>query len=164
VSPALLDRYISAARKISRLAVGDASAPSTVETYKVSRFFVQDDRMNDDLPFGSRGGATIVHTFPADGEYELSIRLGMRFDNDAIQGLDAREELDFRLDGVRVKLFAVGGECIGSKEPRCVKSPGLAQASEYERTADDHLHVRFTATSGPHMIGVTFLKKNVAEA
>ena len=68
LSPALMERYVSAARKIGRLAVGRSPLVPTVETYKVPILLVQDDRMSDDLPFGSRGGIAIRHHFPVDGE------------------------------------------------------------------------------------------------
>ena len=74
VSPDLLDRYLSAANKITRLAVGDPSLQLGSATYQVSEYLLQDDRMSDDLPFGSRGGAAVRHYFPYTGEYVLKIR------------------------------------------------------------------------------------------
>ena len=161
-SPGLLERYMSAARKISRLAVGDPTQPPSIATYKVSPFLLQESRLSEDLPFGSRGGAAVRHNFPADGEYLLRVHLGRRFDNNAIQGLDVREQLDVRLDGVRLKLFDVGGECVGSDEPRCLLPPGVVPVSEYGRTADEHLHVRFTTRGGPRLVGVSFVDRAVA--
>jgi hypothetical protein len=64
VSPALLDRYLSAAHKIARLAVGIPPYKPTLDTYKVNILMVQDDQMSEDLPFGSRGGRAIHHNFP----------------------------------------------------------------------------------------------------
>jgi len=64
VSPMLMERYMSAARKISRLAVGDPSIRPDIKTYTLSTFLMQNERMNEDLPFGSRGGITIRHHFP----------------------------------------------------------------------------------------------------
>ena len=71
VSPALMERYLSAARKISRLAVGEEPLAPATENYSVNILKLQDDRMSDDLPFGSRGGIGIRHYFPVDGEYDL---------------------------------------------------------------------------------------------
>ena len=118
VSPGLLERYMIAAWKISRLAISDPTLGPTVETYKVSLLRDQDERMSDDLPFGSIGGTAIRHYFPFDGEYELRVGLARDFGIAVIGGLDNREQLDVRLDGARIKLFAVGGECVGSKELR----------------------------------------------
>ena len=161
-SPGLLERYMSAARKISRLAVGDPTQPPSIATYKVSPFVVQEGRISEDLPFGSRGGTVVRHNFPTDGEYLLRIRLGRRFDNDAIQGLAAREQLDVRLDGMRLKLFEVGGECVNSDEPRCLLPPGVVPVSEYGRTADAHLHLRFVTKGGPRLVGASFVNRAVA--
>ena len=69
VSPALLDRYLSAARKISRLAVGRQTTADSV-TYHRGRDWYQEDRMSEDLPFGSIGGIAVHHEFPVDGEYQ----------------------------------------------------------------------------------------------
>ncbi|HEV8316987.1 MAG TPA: DUF1592 domain-containing protein, partial [Vicinamibacterales bacterium] len=161
ISPGLLERYMSAARKISRLAIGHAAVGPSIDSYKISSYILQEDRVSEELPFGSRGGMVIRHHFPADGEYVLRIRLGRRFDNNAIQGLENREDLDVRVDGARVKRFEVGGECVGSKEPRCIKPPGIVEVSEYERFADDALHVRFHAKGGVRRVGVSFVKKAV---
>ena len=70
---------------------------------------VQDDRLSEDLPFGSRGGAAIRHYFPADGEYTVKIRLQTNL-YDYIRGLGEPHQLEVRLDGARVKRFTVGGE------------------------------------------------------
>src|SRR5262245_21783549 len=75
VSPALLDRYLSAASAVSRLAIGDAAIAPVVDTYRVSPRLVQDERTSDLLPFGSRGGIAIPHNFPVDGEYSFKVVL-----------------------------------------------------------------------------------------
>ena len=67
VSPMLLERYMSAAGKIARLATGSAGRETTTHAYTLSRYLRQNDRMSEDLPFGSRGGMAIRHTFPAGG-------------------------------------------------------------------------------------------------
>ncbi|MGH9785419.1 MAG: DUF1587 domain-containing protein, partial [Terriglobia bacterium] len=73
VSPSLLDRYLSAARKVADLAMGDPGIRPAVETHTVPRSLKQDGRMNEDLPFGSRGGVAVRHYFPLDGEYAIKI-------------------------------------------------------------------------------------------
>ena len=108
VSPALLERYMSTARKISRLAVGIAPIVPTVETYRIPLLMYQDDRLSEDLPFGSRGGIAIRHRFPVDGEYSLKLRLQRTY-TDYIRGLGTPQQLDVRVDGVLVKRFTVGG-------------------------------------------------------
>jgi uncharacterized protein DUF1592/uncharacterized protein DUF1588/uncharacterized protein DUF1585/uncharacterized protein DUF1587/uncharacterized protein DUF1595 len=168
ISPGLMDEYKLAAWKISRLAVGDPTIRSSVATYKVSRFLDQEFRVSEDLPFGSRGGTVINHTFPLDGEYVLKIALQRAYAQNVIKGLKEREEIDVRMDGAPVKLFAIGGECVGSKEPRCVAfQPKLNVASgvrvlpaEYDLYADKDLEVRFPAQGGPATITVAFVERN----
>jgi hypothetical protein len=133
-----------------------------VRIYTLPRTLVQLDRMSDDLPFRSRGGTVIRHYFPADGEYTVKIRMQRALNTNVIRGLANREQLDVRLDQARLTLFAIGGECVGSSEPRCRKPPGLVQASDYERTADDRLELRFAAKAGQHALGVAFVKRSAA--
>ena len=162
LSQGLLERYLLAAQKIAALATGAPARP-TVQTYKVPLALVQDDRVSEDLPIGSRGGAAIRHQFPLDGEYRVRIRLRRTFNNGVITGLAKREQLDVRLDGVRVASFAVGGECVGSKEPACVRPPTFGARttipSEYERTADSPLEQRFHVAAGNRLLGIQFLKR-----
>ena len=75
LSPALLERYLSAARTITRMAVGRPPSVPAIETYTLPGRLMQDDRADERLPFGSRGGAVITHNFPADGDYTVTIRL-----------------------------------------------------------------------------------------
>ncbi len=99
VSPALLENYLSAARMISRLAVGDTSRKPMVDVFKVERDMVQDERMSEELPFGSRGGTAVTYQFPVDGEYLFKIELKRQL-YDYIVGMGEPHQLDVRLDGV----------------------------------------------------------------
>jgi hypothetical protein len=162
LTPALLERYLLAARKIGRLAVGDPTIRPAISTYKMSLFKVQDYREGEDLPFGTRGGTAIRHLFPLDGEYVLRIRLRTNWSSPAIRGIENREQIDVRLDGARITLFNIGGECVGSKEPRCLGGDTATLAtSVYERTADQALEVRFPAKAGTRLVGVAFVNRNV---
>jgi cytochrome c551/c552 len=76
VSPEALDSYLTAANKISRLAVGDTSMTLGSGTYVVSKYYRQNERADEALPFGSQGGVAVRHYFPYDGEYVLKIRVG----------------------------------------------------------------------------------------
>src|SRR5262249_18482699 len=107
MSPGLLERYLSAAQKISRLAVADPAMKPIASTYKVSFFELQSDRENEDLPFGSRGGIAIKHYFPVDGEYTLKVRLQRSAANlgGAVRGLDEINRVDFLVDGVPVQSY-----------------------------------------------------------
>ena len=163
VTPALLERYLVAAQKISRLAIGDPTMRPAATTHTVSPFLVQWVHMNDDLPFGSRGGTVVRHYFPLDGEYVIKVNLRRNWSSPVIRGLEHREQIDLRLDDARVTLFTVGGECVGSKEPRCVKmDTGILFTSEYEATADDPLFVRVRVKAGMRQVSVAFLPRSAA--
>src|SRR5215472_12458545 len=106
VSPLLMERYLSAAAKISRMAVGDTTLPASYQTYTVPRALAQQDRMNETMPFGSRGGTSVRYFFPVDGEYEISVGL-QRGRYDQFLGLERERKLDLRLDGQRLELFTI---------------------------------------------------------
>ena len=164
VAPAMLDRYLLAAQKISRLAVGDRTMRATRESYRVSPYIVQQDRVSDQLPFMSRGGTVIRHYFPVDGEYVVRILLQRRFGAGTVNGVDKREQLDVRLDGARIKLFSVGGECVGSTEPKCIPRVSTDfPHTDYELTADEGLEVRFPVKAGPRLVGIAFARRNTAQ-
>ena len=159
VSPALLDRYIFAARKISRLAVGDPAIEPTTETYVLPSMRFQDRRMSEDLPFGSRGGVAIRHNFPLDGEYD--VRIGLRRQlYDYVRGLQNRQQIEVRLDGERVAAFTIGG-APGTPPPRTFAGAVLGDRAweEYALHADEHLEVRIAARAGPRVLGVSFVQR-----
>jgi len=166
VSPVLMERYMSAARKISRLAIGSASARVTSEEYHISENRAQDSRLNDDLPFGSRGGIAIRHHFPLDGEYVLKIRL-QRDRTNFIRGLLGEpHQLDVFLDGVRLESFPVGGERHGATGLLHTRTGniymGEPEQNDYELSgAEEGLQVRFPAQAGTRLVGVTFLRKTL---
>ncbi len=162
MSPTLLGRYMFAARRISQLAVGDPTIGPAVETFNLSRGLRQDQRMNEGLPYGTRGGTLIRHYFPLDGEYLVKIRLGRNFTNSRIRAIRTREEIDVLLDGALVTRFTIGGECndADSDSPLCTGS-GIYRTSPYHLTADDTLEVRFSASAGMHDLGVAFVRKSV---
>ena len=153
LSPALLERYMSAAGKISRLAVGDPAIRPAMQTYSIPQTLLQRERMGEGMPFGTRGGAAVQHYFPADGEYEIRIRL-QRTHASQIRGLGEPNDIELRLDRRRVRQFTVGGD--GPRDPWSA----VPSASPYEQTADDKLVSRFSVTAGPHDLAVMFPKKS----
>ncbi|MBI3894433.1 MAG: DUF1592 domain-containing protein [Acidobacteria bacterium] len=160
ISPLRLERYLSAARKITRLAIGEPKVSPIVETYNLHKFLLQEDRMSEDLPFGSRGGIAVRHYFPLDGEYVIKIVL-QRDDRDRVKGLVEPHQLDVRLDGARVKLFTIGGEHKGKSAPIFSTAGGGDPEQElYELTADEVLEVRFQAKTGMRLVGVSFIQEN----
>ena len=158
VSPALLDRYLFAARRIARLAVGDPTAAPATETYGLPRMRFQDQRMSEDLPFGSRGGIAVRHDFPADGEYEIRVRLRRQL-YDYVRGLQNRQRLEVRLDGARVAAFLVGG-APGNPPPRTFAGAvaGDPAWEEYALHADRHLALRVPVRAGARAVGVSFVQ------
>ena len=96
LSPTLLDRYISAAQKISRLAVGTPSRSPGGDTIRVRADVTQEEHV-EGLPIGTRGGILIRYTFPQDGEYDVQVRL-TRDRNEQVEGLHEPHELEVLLD------------------------------------------------------------------
>ncbi|HEY3147087.1 MAG TPA: DUF1592 domain-containing protein, partial [Dongiaceae bacterium] len=142
LSPTLLNRYISAAGKISRLAVGAPRRAPGGDTFRIRPDLTQEEHV-EGLPLGTRGGALLPYTFPRNGEYEIQIRL-TRDRNEEVEGLREGHELEVLLDRERVKLFTVA-------PPKGDKN--------FEKV-DAHLKVRVPVTAGPHQLGVTFLKNS----
>ena len=158
VSPALLDRYIFAARRIARLAVGDPAVGPATATYGVPSMRFQDQRMSEELPFGSRGGLAVLHDFPADGEYEIRIRLRRQL-YDYVRGLQYRQRLEVRVDGARVGEFSVGG-APGTPPPRTFAGAvaGDSAWEEYALHADERLALRVPVRAGSRKVGVSFVQ------
>ena len=160
LSPAHLERYLAAARDISRLAVGDESlarVPSTA-TYKVPKLLEQDVRVAEDLPFGSRGGIAVRHTFPRDGEYVFRVRLRRQV-YDYIVGMGHPQRLDIRIDGVRITRFTVGGEATGTPGPLTWNGEIVGETpwELYMHAADAGLEVRTRVSAGPHLVSASFV-------
>ena len=161
ISPDLVARYLSAARRISRLAVGIPPIGPTVATYRVHPGLVQDDRQDDLLSFGSRGGIAIRHFFPVDGEYTIRIRLHRNF-SDYIIGFAAPQELDVRVDGALVTRFTVGdADAVGQMAPLSFAGniAGDPDWEYYMNTGDAHLEARFPARAGQRTVGVSFVRR-----
>ena len=148
VSPMLTERYLSAARKVSRLAVGDTSLAPSTEIFAVDKYLKQDERVSDDLPFASRGGLAVRHTFPVDGDYVVKVYLSRTYDG-RLRGLAHRNEIEVRLDGALVDTIVVGG--------RAIDDDGNPQRLDYRNSADDGQEVRFTVPAGPHLLAVSFV-------
>jgi hypothetical protein len=162
VSPMLIERYLSAAKRISRVAVGMASGGTSRDTYQAITYEVEDDQTNssDELPFGSRGGVAVRHTFPVDAEYEISVRL-RRNGYDYIVGSAEPHQIDVRIDGERVDRFTIGGENKGTPAPLGFAGnlPGSSDWVHYATTLDDKLKVRVAVKAGARVVGVSFVAR-----
>ena len=142
LSATLLNRYLSAAQTISRLAVGRVSQTPREDIFRIRPDITQDAHI-EGLPIGTRGGTLIAYNFPLDGEYEIQVRL-MRDRNEEVESLRESHELEVMVDRQRMAIFIV-------------KPP---QEGESHQTLDAHLKTRITTTAGPHDVGVAFLAKS----
>ncbi len=140
LSPTLLSRYIRAAEKISRLAVGTRKA-LTGHTVRIKPDITQEEHVPG-LPIGTRGGALIKHTFPAPGEYDIRIRLA-RDRNEHVEGLSGTHELEVLLNRNRMDVLKV--------------SPPKRRNDHTK--VDAHLKTRIKVAAGPQDLGITFIKK-----
>ena len=140
LSATLLNRYISAAQKISRLAVGSKQSSLLSDTISLPADLTQEDQLPG-LPLGTRGGMSTPYTFAQDGEYEIQILLARNLEG-VVTGLrEARpHELLVLLDREPVKTFTI-------------------QKPAGDDTFDKDLRVRVTVKAGPHNLAVTFVKE-----
>jgi hypothetical protein len=159
VSPALMEQYLSAARKISRLAVGDPKIVPVFETYSVPSTLGQDERMGEDLPFGSRGGIAIRHHFPVDGEYAIKVRLKRQLYG-YILGLGRAHQIEVRVNGKRVKSFIIGGDAPAAPSPASFAGNimGDPKWDLYMHNADAGLEFRLNVKAGPSTVAVFFFQ------
>ena len=166
VSPSLLERYVSAAAKVSRLAVGERDAAPVEVTYTVKGDLSQNQTL-DGQPLGTRGGTIVRHNFPVDGEYLIRLSL-LKLSFGQVFGEGAEgEELEVTLNGQRVKLFKLDDvpmffmrEAAGSHPPQPQPTDPLEQ--RVKMTPDIRLEFRVPVKAGPQAIGVAFLQKSHA--
>jgi hypothetical protein len=152
LSPTLLDRYIAAAEKISRVAVGRPSVSPDGDTIRIPADLTQEEHI-DGLPIGTRGGALINYSFPMDGDYEIQIRL-TRDRNEHVEGLNDAADLELLLDRERLKLFTV-------KPP--AREAGFSEDYQPNHdNVDKDLRLRVPVKAGSHAVGVAFLKNPTA--
>jgi hypothetical protein len=144
LSPMLLERYLAAAQKISRLAVGSPVRSPGGDTILLPPDLTQEEHF-DELPFGTRGGAVTKYTFPLDAEYEIQLRLA-RDRNEHVEGLTGTHQVELTLDGARVQVFTV------KPPPR----------GDDHSKVDTELHVRIPVKAGSHELAAAFLKKPTA--
>jgi len=165
ISTAHLERYMSVARQVTRLATGLPPASPNLERFEVPLHVLQDDRMNEDLPFGSRGGMAIHYDFPVDGEYLIKVRLQRQY-QDYLKGMGWPQQLDIRLDGKLLKRFTVGGAGKGRPAAESYAGdgePGFAGDPEWETymqlTGDAGLEVKVPVQAGSRVVGVSFVRE-----
>ena len=153
VSPSLLERYLSAAAKISALAVGDPGIGASSETYRI-RGDASQTGQNDALPPGTRGGLMALHTFPLDGEYVIKVKL-LEINLGSIRGLEYQNQLEVTVDGERVLLAPVGG-------PDDYTQSSLNSTNVVNSLAE-RLQVRVKVKAGQREVGAAFLQKPASQ-
>jgi uncharacterized protein DUF1592/uncharacterized protein DUF1588/uncharacterized protein DUF1587/uncharacterized protein DUF1595/uncharacterized protein DUF1585 len=178
LSPLLAERYLNAAQKISRLALG-TPAPPNGDLYRVPDQLDQDVRL-EGMPVGTRGGTRVEYLAPRDGDYDIKVRVGRGIDSD-IPHFVGEQNLEISVDGERVHVFtlpATPGEDLNierqvarapgtgpERRPRAVDANGDPIPDEValaRRKLDDNWVIRVPIQAGLHEIRATFLMKTNA--
>ena len=162
IEPALLDRYVSAAARIARQAVGDPTIPAAFERYGAIKdnsneqtYLWQKERLGEDFPLGSRGGIAARHYFPVDGEYVFRLRLQRTFSSE-IRGLNVPNQFEIRVDGKRVAQFTLGG---APDSKNGAKTQSIADPSKvFQYDGDEALEARVPVKAGLREVVGTILK------
>ena len=167
VEPALLDRYLTAAAKISRVAIGDPTLRPTFERYTAVKgnsneqtWLWQTERLGEAFSLGSRGGIATRHYFPLDGEYVFRVRL-LRTYAGVIRGLITPTSIEIRVDGTRVGQFTIGGPQPNRPEQAAADRPDATDSSD---DADDALQVRVPLKAGLRQVVATIVKSEGTKA
>ena len=142
MSQSLLERYLAAARTVSRAAVGSPPPAVVGETYRLATDMQQHDRM-DRLPFGTRGGALVTHLFPQEADYDIQVELGRS------RNVSVQHRLEITVDGEQVDVAT-----LAPPDPDAGGSNPYANASS--------VTVRVPVPAGPHDVGVTFFRNPAA--
>ena len=165
ISTAHLERYLSVARQVTRLAVGLPPAVPAADRFEIPLHVVQEDRQSEDLPFGSRGGMAIRYDFPVDGNYLIKVRLRRQY-QDYVMGMGWPQRLDLRIDGALAKRFTVGGDAKGRPAAASYAGdgePGFAGDPAWEKymqlEADAGLELRVPIKAGTRVVGVSFVRE-----
>jgi hypothetical protein len=154
VSPSFLEQYISAARAVTNMALGNRAQRAVSQTYRPARGTDQTQRV-DGLPLGTRGGLIADHLFPADGEYKININglAGAGY----VRGMEYAHTLVVLLDGVKVFQGHIGGE-------EDIKNIDQRQAAAVAEINGRFQNIPLTVTAGPHKLVVTFIARSFAES
>ena len=177
LDPGRLERYLTAARKISRLAVGAAVRSAVADTFIIPSDLNQTGHI-EGLPFGTRGGATVRYNFPVDAEYELRVELGKSWNSNSVGGLRAPHDVVITVDGEPVTVMTVTRPRRPRRPPAQQQDPQEPQRRQPQqqgqeqqqavgqflyqpggRAADADLVVRVPVTAGPRTVGAAFVSK-----
>ena len=151
-SPLLLERYVTAAQRISTLAVGNPKELPGNTEYSISREFSQNAYI-EGLPLGTRGGTVVRHIFPADGEYKLSARLfrGIEEGYAGVEGNDTPHTFVITIDGEEVFTTTIGGPKDHEEQAKSL--------TEWQPVVDARMTTRVKVRAGPHNVGFTWRER-----
>ena len=152
LDPGRFERYLAAARRIARLAVGAPVRSPVADTFIVPSDLNQTGHV-DGMPFGTRGGAAFDYNFPVDAEYELRVELGKSWNTNRIGGLREPHDVAILLDGAPVEVLTVSPPARRQAATQSV----LYQTAD--RPADADLFVRVPVAAGPHTVGAAFVSQ-----
>ena len=153
LDPGRMERYLSAAQKVSRLAMGAPVRSPVADTFIVPSDLNQEVHV-EGLPFGTRGGSAVHYNFPVDAEYEIRAELGKSWNSNRIGGLRKPHDVVFTLDGEPLKVLTV--EPVSRRDPSALSAD---QYSQPDRPADADLFVRIPVPAGPHVVGAAFVSQ-----
>jgi hypothetical protein len=186
ISPTLMERYLAAAQKISRTAVGTRPPFPNVDYFRVADDLAQDDRLPGQL-FGTRGGTVVRYTFPMDADYTIRVQLSRDL-NEQVPIYTEPQHLEVSIDGERVQLFTLAGagapasapslEPVAATDDNPAPAPapqrgarptnpaggGGRQGQEQRNRADREWEVRVPVKAGVHDVQVAFIRQTSAVA
>jgi len=148
LSPALQEHYLSAALNIGALAVGDPHVTPGSETYRIKQDLSQNQHI-EGMPLGTIGGTRVRYNFPLDGEYILQAKL-FRTNLNIMRGLSTEHQVEFAVDGQRVRLATLGGP---SDLAALFEKP-----TDTGDAIDARLRVRIPVKAGPHEVTAAFVE------
>ena len=177
MSPTLMEQYLAAAQRVSRLAVGTPVSASTIEYFRITDDLAQDVQLTG-LPFGTRGGTQFNYVFPADADYEIRVRIARDL-NESVPIYTEAQNVEIDVDGARVGGFTLPG--VGTPPPRpAATDPSGGQAErpqisqidggirvtarqrDERNKADESWNLRIPVKAGPRALTVTFTNRTSA--
>ena len=161
ITPSLMTRYIAAATKISRAAVGSPDNRPMMHVYDVG-YERRDIRRDDNMPFATHGGVAVRHHFPLDGEYVFAIRLKRNETIETIDGIDEDEhQMEIRIDHELIREFDIGGRYRGPDPGMLIAVPEDDPEGqilhEYRMRADTELEIRVPVKAGTRLVATGFI-------